>query len=67
MLVMTVARCSPDARSGACDSTGEHATRFTRGVRLSGEEQRVCAAIAEAEGELVELLQTLVRFDTTTH
>jgi acetylornithine deacetylase len=34
---------------------------------LSAGEQRVCAAIAEREDELVELLQALIRFDTTTH
>ena len=36
-------------------------------MRLSGGEQLVCASIAASEGELVELLRTLVRFDTTTH
>jgi acetylornithine deacetylase len=34
---------------------------------LSAGEQRVCAAIAEREDELVELLQALIRFDPTTH
>jgi acetylornithine deacetylase len=36
-------------------------------MRLSDTEQRVCAAIAEREQELVELLQALIRFDTVTH
>ena len=31
------------------------------------DEDRVCAEIARRERDLVELLQTLVRFDTTTH
>jgi acetylornithine deacetylase len=35
--------------------------------QLSPEEHRVCAAIAEREDELVELLRDLIRFDTTTH
>jgi acetylornithine deacetylase len=35
--------------------------------RLSEAEHRVCDAIAEREHELVELLRTLIRFDTTTH
>jgi acetylornithine deacetylase len=35
--------------------------------QLSALEQRVCDSIAEREGELVELLQALIRFDTTTH
>ena len=34
---------------------------------LSELEQRVCDEIARREDELVELLQTLIRFDTTTH
>ena len=34
---------------------------------LSLEEQRVCGAIAEREDELVALLRTLLRFDTTTY
>jgi acetylornithine deacetylase len=34
---------------------------------LSGTERRVCDAIAARADELVELLQALVRFDTTTH
>src|SRR5579862_3412137 len=36
-------------------------------VALSVAEERVCAAIAAGEGELVELLVALVRCDTTTH
>ncbi len=36
-------------------------------MTLTSEEQRVCAAIAAGEAELVELLRELVRFDTTTH
>ncbi len=36
-------------------------------MTLTADEQRVCDAIAGAEGELVELLRTLLRFDTTTH
>jgi acetylornithine deacetylase len=35
--------------------------------QLSGLEHRVCDAIARREDELVELLRTLIRFDTTTH
>jgi acetylornithine deacetylase len=35
--------------------------------QLSPLEQRVCAAIADRERELVELLRALVGFDTTTH
>jgi acetylornithine deacetylase len=35
--------------------------------QLSPLEQRVCAAIADRENELVELLRALVGFDTTTH
>ncbi|MDX6467624.1 MAG: acetylornithine deacetylase [Gaiellaceae bacterium] len=35
--------------------------------QLSPLEQRVCAAIAAREKELVELLRALVGFDTTTH
>jgi acetylornithine deacetylase len=35
--------------------------------QLSPLEQRVCAAIADREKELVELLRALVGFDTTTH
>jgi acetylornithine deacetylase len=35
--------------------------------QLSPAEQRVCESIAGRAGELVELLQALVRFDTTTH
>jgi acetylornithine deacetylase len=34
---------------------------------MSPAEEQVCAAIAHREPELVELLQALVRFDTTTH
>ncbi len=34
---------------------------------LSAAEERVCAEIAAREDELVELVQALVRFDTTTH
>jgi acetylornithine deacetylase len=45
----------------------EDRTDGSHGVTLSVGEQAVCAAIVGAEGELVELLQTLVRFDTTTH
>ena len=30
-------------------------------------EDRICATIADGEAELVELLRTLIRFDTTTH
>jgi acetylornithine deacetylase len=36
-------------------------------VTLSGEERRVCEAIAAAEDELVELLSELIAFDTTAH
>jgi acetylornithine deacetylase len=35
--------------------------------QLSPAELRICAAIAAGEGELVELLQALIRYDTTTH
>ena len=35
--------------------------------RLSPGEQRLCAAVAERSDELVELLRTLIRFDTVTH
>ena len=34
---------------------------------MTPDEQHVCAAIADAESELVAHLQTLIRFDTTTH
>jgi acetylornithine deacetylase len=34
---------------------------------LNEVERSVCTAIAEREAELVELLRTLIRFDTTTH
>jgi acetylornithine deacetylase len=34
---------------------------------LTPEERRVCDAIASREAELVELVRSLVRFDTTTH
>jgi acetylornithine deacetylase len=36
-------------------------------VTLTDAEQRVCDEIARREGELVDLLQTLIGFDTTTH
>jgi acetylornithine deacetylase len=34
---------------------------------LTREERRVCDEIAGGEGELVDLLRALIRFDTTTH
>jgi acetylornithine deacetylase len=34
---------------------------------LTPEERRVCDEIAAGEGELVDLLRALIRFDTTTH
>lgn len=36
-------------------------------MSLTPDEQRVCDAIADGRDELVELLRTLIRFDTITH
>ncbi len=36
-------------------------------LSMSPAEEQVCAEIARREPELVELLQSLIRFDTTTH
>ncbi len=36
-------------------------------LRIEQHAERVCAAIAQREGDLVDLLQALIRFDTTTH
>ncbi len=35
--------------------------------RSTPEERQVCDEIAAGEGELVDLLRALIRFDTTTH